>query len=186
MTLDLARHRIVVTGGSGFLGQAVCAGLRERGCVDLHVPERGDYDLLDSQAVERLFHDLRPEIVFHLAAEVGGIGANQRAPGRFLYANLQMGINLIEASRQHGVEKFVQVGTVCAYPKFTPVPFRETDLWNGYPEETNAPYGIAKKALVKIGSSSDNVTEILSGLKAGDVIVTEGVNTISEGMKLNF
>ncbi len=148
MTLDLTRQRIVVTGGSGFLGQAVCAGLLERGCSDLSVPQHRDYDLLDPQAVERLFAEFRPEVIFHLAAEVGGIGANQREPGRFLYANLQMGLNLIEAARRHGLQKFVQVGTVCAYPKFTPVPFREADLWNGYPEETNAPYGIAKKALL--------------------------------------
>lgn len=148
MMQDLAHRRIVVTGGTGFLGTAVCAGLRQRGCLHLQAPAHCDYDLLDPQAVERLFADFRPEIVFHLAAEVGGIGANQRAPGRFIYANLQMGINLIEGARRHGVDKFVQVGTVCAYPKFTPVPFRETDLWNGYPEETNAPYGIAKKTLL--------------------------------------
>lgn len=148
MMLELAQRRIVVTGGSGFLGRAVCAGLRQRGCLSLHVPEHRDYDLLDQQAVERMFAEFQPEIIFHLAAEVGGIGANQREPGRFLYANLQMGMNLIEGARRHGVEKFVQVGTVCAYPKFTPVPFRETDLWNGYPEETNAPYGIAKKTLL--------------------------------------
>jgi GDP-L-fucose synthase len=148
MTLDLTRQRIVVTGGSGFLGQAVCAGLRRRGCTELSVPEHRDYDLLDPLAVERIFVDFRPEVIIHLAAEVGGIGANQREPGRFLYANLQMGIHLIEAARRHGLRKFVQVGTVCAYPKFTPVPFREADLWNGYPEETNAPYGIAKKTLL--------------------------------------
>lgn len=148
MTLDLARLRILVTGGSGFLGQAVCAALRLRGCTDVVTPTRRECDLLDPQAVERLFTEQRPQLVFHLAAEVGGIGANQRAPGRFLYANLQMGVHLIEAARRHGVEKFVQVGTVCAYPKMTPVPFREADLWNGYPEETNAPYGIAKKTLL--------------------------------------
>ncbi len=148
MTLELARQRIVVTGGTGFLGRALCAGLRQRGCDTLATPTHQDYDLLDAQAVERLFADFRPQIIFHLAAQVGGIGANQREPGRFFYENLQMGMNLIEASRRHGIEKFLQVGTVCAYPKFTPVPFREDDLWNGYPEETNAPYGIAKKALL--------------------------------------
>ena len=148
MTLELTQKRIVVTGGSGFLGQALCAALRQRGCEHLAVPTHQDYDLLDSHAVERLFHDFRPEVIFHLAAQVGGIGANQREPGRFFYENLQMGLNLIEGSRRHGIQKFVQVGTVCAYPKFTPVPFREDDLWNGYPEETNAPYGIAKKALL--------------------------------------
>lgn len=148
MTLELAQQRIVVTGGTGFLGRALWAGLRRRGCETLATPTHQDYELLDPQAVERLFADFRPQIIFHLAAQVGGIGANQREPGRFFYENLQMGINLIEASRRHGIEKFLQVGTVCAYPKFTPVPFREDDLWNGYPEETNAPYGIAKKALL--------------------------------------
>ncbi len=148
MTSELAQQRIIVTGGSGFLGQALCTALRQRGCETLAAPTHQDYDLLDSQAVERLFRDFRPEVIFHLAAQVGGIGANQREPGRFFYENLQMGMNLIEASRRHGIQKFLQVGTVCAYPKFTPVPFREDDLWNGYPEETNAPYGIAKKALL--------------------------------------
>lgn len=147
---DLTRRRIVVTGGSGFLGRAVCAGLRLRGCTQVAVPEHRDCDLLDPSAVERLFSNIRPEVVFHLAAEVGGIGANQREPGRFLFANLQMGLNLIEAARRFGLHKFIQVGTVCAYPKFTSVPFREEDLWNGYPEETNAPYGIAKKTLLVI------------------------------------
>jgi GDP-L-fucose synthase len=148
MTVELTQQRLVVTGGSGFLGRSLCTALRQRGCEHLAVPTHQDYDLLDSQAVERLFHDFRPEVIFHLAAQVGGIVANQREPGRFFYENLQMGLNLIEASRRYGIQKFVQVGTVCAYPKFTPVPFREDDLWNGYPEETNAPYGIAKKALL--------------------------------------
>ena len=148
MTLDLAQQRIVVTGGQGFLGRALCAALRQRGCESLAIPPHQDFDLLDSRAVERLFHEFRPELIFHLAAQVGGIEANQREPGRFFYENLQMGMNLIEASRRQGIVKFLQVGTVCAYPKFTPVPFREDDLWNGYPEETNAPYGIAKKALL--------------------------------------
>jgi GDP-L-fucose synthase len=148
MTLELTQQRIVVTGGTGFLGRALCAGLRQRGCESLAVPTHQDYDLLDTQAVARLFSDFQPQVIFHLAAQVGGIGANQREPGRFFYENLQMGLNLIEASRRHGIVKFLQVGTVCAYPKFTPVPFREDDLWNGYPEETNAPYGIAKKALL--------------------------------------
>jgi GDP-L-fucose synthase len=148
MPLVLRQHRIVVTGGHGFLGRAVCARLKQVGCQSLFVPSHQEYDLLDVQAVERLFRDFQPEIIFHLAAEVGGIGANLREPGRFFFSNLQMGMNLIEAARRHGLRKFVQVGTVCAYPKFTPVPFREADLWNGYPEETNAPYGIAKKALL--------------------------------------
>ena len=148
MDLNLAQQRVVVTGGSGFLGRAVCRGLRQRGCTNLFAPTHGEVDLLDPQAVDRLFDVFRPEVLFHLAAEVGGIGANQREPARFFYANLQMGMNLIEAARRHGLKKFIQVGTVCAYPKFTPVPFCEDDLWNGYPEETNAPYGIAKKALL--------------------------------------
>lgn len=148
MTLELPQQRIVVTGGSGFLGRALTEGLRQRGCHQLAVPSHADYDLLDPRAVARLFADFQPQVIFHLAAQVGGIGANQREPGRFFYENLQMGLHLIEAARLHSVEKFIQVGTVCAYPKFTPVPFREDDLWNGYPEETNAPYGIAKKALL--------------------------------------
>lgn len=148
MFLELAQQRIVVTGGAGFLGRAVCARLRQQGCTNIVAPTRQDCDLLDPHAVERLYRDVRPQVVFHLAAEVGGIGANQREPGRFLYSNLQMGLHLIESARKHGVEKFIQVGTVCAYPKMTPVPFREADLWNGYPEETNAPYGIAKKTLL--------------------------------------
>jgi GDP-L-fucose synthase len=148
MPFVLRQHRIVVTGGHGFLGRAVCVRLRQEGCQSLFVPSHQEYDLIDVQAVESLFRDFQPEIIFHLAAEVGGIGANLREPGRFFFSNLQMGMNLIEAARRYGLRKFVQVGTVCAYPKFTPVPFREDDLWNGYPEETNAPYGIAKKALL--------------------------------------
>ncbi|MDB5391695.1 MAG: fcl 2 [Planctomycetaceae bacterium] len=148
MSLSLRQHRIVVTGGTGFLGAAVCAQLRQRGCELLFVPSHQEFDLIDTSAVERLFREFQPEIIFHLAAEVGGIGANRREPGRFFFSNLQMGMNLIEGARRHGLRKFIQVGTVCAYPKFTPVPFREEDLWSGYPEETNAAYGIAKKALL--------------------------------------
>ncbi len=144
----LAGRRVVVTGGSGFLGRSVIARLRERGVAegDIFVPRRRDYDLTSEAAVERLFADARPEVILHLAAEVGGIGANQRNPGRYFFANMAMSLHLIEAARRHGLAKFVQVGTICAYPKHTPVPFREEDLWNGYPEETNAPYGVAKKA----------------------------------------
>ncbi len=139
--------RVVVTGGAGFLGKAVCRKLRHRGCREVVVPRRQSYDLTVEPEVVRMYDECRPEVVIHLAAEVGGIGANQMRPGRFFYANMAMGLHLIEHGRRFGLRKFVQAGTVCAYPKFTPVPFREEDLWNGYPEETNAPYGIAKKAL---------------------------------------
>jgi GDP-L-fucose synthase len=122
--------------------------LEQRGAGEVIVPRKADYDLVDPQAVARLFADARPDVVIHLAAHVGGIGANRDNPGRFFYANMAMGLNVVERARLHGVEKLVQVGTVCSYPKFTPVPFSETSLWDGYPEETNAPYGIAKKALL--------------------------------------
>ncbi|HYJ78998.1 MAG TPA: GDP-L-fucose synthase [Longimicrobiaceae bacterium] len=140
-------RRVLVTGGGGFLGSHVVDHLGGLGAADVFVARRRDYDLTRQDAVERLMRDARPDIVLHLAAEVGGIGANRAHPGRFFYANAMMGVMLIEESRRQGVEKFVQVGTVCAYPKYTPVPFREEDFWIGYPEETNAPYGIAKKGL---------------------------------------
>ena len=140
--------RVVVTGGAGFLGSAVIQKLRERGCENVFVPRSKDYDLRDQQKIVSLYEKTRPEIVIHLAAVVGGIGANQANPGNFFYDNAIMGIQLMEYARQFGVAKFVALGTVCAYPKFTPVPFREEDLWNGYPEETNAPYGLAKKMLL--------------------------------------
>src|SRR5690242_5955704 len=140
--------KVLVTGGSGFLGSAVTKRLRAVGCQNIFTPRSKDYDLRDPQMVERLCHATQPEIVIHLAATVGGIGANRLNPGRFFYDNAIMGIQLMEYARQFGVEKFVALGTVCAYPKFTPVPFREEDLWNGYPEETNAPYGLAKKMLL--------------------------------------
>ncbi len=139
--------RVLVTGGTGFLGSHVVDALRARG-EDPFVARRSDYDLTRADDTERLYADARPELVLHLAGEVGGIGANQRNPGRFWYANLQMGLNVLEQSRLAAVEKLVIVGTVCAYPKHTPVPFREAQLWDGYPEETNAPYGVAKKALL--------------------------------------
>ncbi|MCA9070473.1 MAG: GDP-L-fucose synthase [Planctomycetaceae bacterium] len=139
--------RVVVTGGTGFLGRVVCRKLSERGCQNVRVPRHRDYDLSTEDGVRRMYDDMEPEMVIHLAAEVGGIGANREHPGRFFYKNMAMGLHLIEHGRLNGVQKFVQAGTVCAYPKFTSVPFREEDLWNGYPEETNAPYGVAKKAL---------------------------------------
>lgn len=140
--------RVLVTGGAGFLGSFVVGKLKARGYRDIVVPRRRDYDLTHERDVDRLYADHKPNVVMHLAAEVGGIGANRENPGRFFFANAAMGFHLIEAARNVGLKKFVQVGTICAYPKFTPVPFKEDDLWNGYPEETNAPYGIAKKALL--------------------------------------
>src|SRR5947209_7053787 len=139
---------VIVTGGAGCLGSYVVEGLRARGCKDIVVPRRATCDLRDPHAIARLLERTEPDMVIHLAAVVGGIGANRERPGEFFYDNLLMGVQLVEAARQAGVEKFVTVGTVCAYPKYTPVPFNEDNLWNGYPEETNAPYGIAKKALL--------------------------------------
>jgi len=140
--------RVVVTGGAGFLGSFVVDKLRARGCQTIIVPRSAEYDLRDRDAIVRLYETARPDLVLHLAAVVGGIGANQENPGRFFYDNAIMGIQLIEIARQMGVQKFVATGTICAYPKFTPIPFREDDLWNGYPEETNAPYGLAKKMML--------------------------------------
>ena len=140
--------RVLVTGGAGFLGSFVVDKLRARGCQTIIVPRSAEYDLRDRDAIVRLYETARPDMVLHLAAVVGGIGANQENPGRFFYDNAMMGIQLIEIARQMGVQKFVATGTICAYPKFTPIPFREDDLWNGYPEETNAPYGLAKKMML--------------------------------------
>lgn len=140
--------RVLVTGGAGFLGSFVVEKLRERGCKDIFVPSSKDYDLVEMEAVKRAYNDAKPDIVIHLAAKVGGIGANRANPGKFFYDNLMMGVQMMEVGRQVGIEKFVAIGTICAYPKFTPVPFKEEDLWNGYPEETNAPYGLAKKMLL--------------------------------------
>ena len=144
--MNLSEKRIVVTGGAGFLGGPVCRRLKDRGCESVVVPRRSEYDLNREQDVRRLYQDTRPDVVLHLAGEVGGIGANMDSPGRFFYANLAMALHLIEHARINGTGMFVQLGSVCAYPKHTPVPFKEDDLWNGYPEETTAPYGIAKKA----------------------------------------
>jgi GDP-L-fucose synthase len=145
--------RVLVTGGSGFLGHHVIEAIRRRGAWDIHAPRSRDYDLRKPEAVRACLRDIRPHIVIHLAAVVGGIGANRAHPGRFFYDNAAMGIHLIEEARLVGVEKMTNLGTICAYPKFTPVPFREADLWNGYPEETNAPYGLAKKMMLVQGQA---------------------------------
>ena len=144
----LTDMRIAVTGGGGFFGRYVVNKLAETGCADIFVVRSKDYDLVDNGAVKDFYTDVRPHIVIHLAGRVGGIGANQANPGRFFYDNLMMGVQLMEQGRLAGLEKFVAIGTICAYPKFTPVPFKEEDLWSGYPEETNAPYGLAKKMLL--------------------------------------
>jgi len=144
----LADRRIVVTGGAGFLGRHVVEALRRRGCRDVFVPRRAGYDLTEMDGVRRLYEDYRPQVVLHLAAKVGGIGYIKERPAEFLYENLMMGMQVMEEARRRGVEKLVAVGSVCAYPKEAPVPFREEDLWCGYPEETNAPYGLAKKMLI--------------------------------------
>jgi GDP-L-fucose synthase len=143
-----ADRRVVVTGGAGFLGGYVIDGLKRRRCRRIEVPLVEQYDLVRQDDVVRMYETMRPDVVIHLAAVVGGIGANRERPGEFFYQNLMMGVQLIEQARLHEVEKFVAIGTVCAYPKFTEVPFREEDLWTGYPEETNAPYGLAKKMLL--------------------------------------
>jgi nucleoside-diphosphate-sugar epimerase len=146
--VDLRKKKIIVTGGAGFLGRHVVARLQQDGCKHVFVPRSAQYDLTHEADIRRLLTQQQPDVILHLAALVGGIGANRVNPGTFLYKNLIMGAQLIELSREFGVEKFVQIGTICCYPKFTPVPFKESDLWNGYPEETNAPYGLAKKLLI--------------------------------------
>jgi GDP-L-fucose synthase len=143
-----SKKNVVVTGGAGFLGSVVVAKLKERGCRDIFVPRSKEYDLRDRDAITRLYQQIRPQILIHLAAVVGGIGANRANPGKFYYDNAIMGLQLMEYARQFGVEKFVAIGTICAYPKLTPLPFQEENLWNGYPEETNAPYGLAKKMML--------------------------------------
>jgi GDP-L-fucose synthase len=148
MGVSWPSERVVVTGGAGFLGSFVLDELRRRGARDVFVPRSNEYDLVQMDAVRALYRDTRPTVVLHLAARVGGIGANRDNPGRFFYENLMMGVQLIEVGRQVGLKKLVALGTICAYPKFCPVPFKEEDIWNGYPEETNAPYGLAKKMLL--------------------------------------
>ncbi len=149
----LSERKVIVTGGAGFLGAHVVAELEARGARDVVVPRSAACDLRKEADTRRLFDEARPDLVIHLAARVGGIGANRRHPGTFFRDNMQMGVNVIEEARRHATPKLVVAGTICAYPKFAPVPFREDDLWNGYPEETNAPYGIAKKALLVMAQS---------------------------------
>ncbi len=141
-------EKVIVTGGAGFLGQNVVNELKQRGYNNIVVPRSREYDLTEQEQVRKLISDVKPQLIIHLAAVVGGIGANRENPGKYFYDNLMMGVMLIEESRRAGVEKIVSVGTICAYPKFTPIPFKEEDLWIGYPEETNAPYGLAKKMLL--------------------------------------
>jgi GDP-L-fucose synthase len=151
--LDLADKRVLVTGGAGFLGSWVVRRLEAAGCRSITIPRHEDMDLVQEPVVRRLYETVRPDVVIHLAARVGGIGANREHPAGFFYDNLMMGALLMDLAHRHGVEKFVSVGTVCCYPKHTPIPFREEDLWDGYPEETNAPYGMAKKMLLVQGQA---------------------------------
>lgn len=144
----LEQKRVMVTGGSGFLGSYVVEKLQEKGCKEIFIPRSKNYNLVEMEGVKRAYQDGKPDIVIHLAAVVGGIGANRENPGKFFYDNLMMGVQMMEMGRRFGIEKFVAIGTICCYPKFTPVPFKEENLWIGYPEETNAPYGLAKKMLL--------------------------------------
>lgn len=148
MSTYFESRRFCVTGGAGFLGKVVTRKLKERGAKDIFIPHIEDYDLVNPDDIDRLLADTKPDVIIHLAAHVGGIGANREHPAEFFYDNLMMGVQLMHKAWQQGVEKFVAIGTVCAYPKYTPVPFKEDDLWIGYPEETNAPYGLAKKMLL--------------------------------------
>ncbi|MAF80485.1 GDP-fucose synthetase [bacterium] len=153
MDSDLRNKRVMVTGGAGFLGTYVVNSLKEQGVSDVLVPLEQEYNLTKMEDIEAAFDAMEPDVVIHLAAKVGGIGANRENPGSFFYDNLMMGVQLMEAARQNGVEKFVSLGTICCYPKFAPIPFREETLWDGYPEETNAPYGLAKKMLLVQGQA---------------------------------
>lgn len=148
MICDLTKKRLMITGGAGFLGSCLVNKLRERGCGHIFIPRAEEYDLVRMDFVKRAYEDFHPEVVMHLAGVVGGIGANAENPGKFFYDNLIMGVQMMDVGRREGVEKFISLGTICCYPKFAPVPFREEDLWNGYPEDTNAPYGLAKKMLL--------------------------------------
>ncbi|MFO8052478.1 MAG: GDP-L-fucose synthase [Candidatus Omnitrophota bacterium] len=148
MDYKLSNKNITVTGGKGFLGSYVLAELQKNNCKNIFIPDEKDYDLTNLEAVRQMYKDADPDIVIHLAAKVGGIGANRAKPGEFFYDNAIMGLQLIEEARKNGIQKFVTLGTICCYPKFTPVPFKEENLWDGYPEETNAPYGLAKKMLL--------------------------------------
>ncbi len=146
--MNLSKQKLVITGGTGFLGSFLCETLLEEGAEEIYVPRSNDYDLTEEIAVKQMYEDFQPTIVIHLAAIVGGIGANKDNPGKFFYDNLMMGAHLMEYGRQYDLNKFVAIGTICAYPKFTPIPFKEKNLWDGYPEETNAPYGMAKKMML--------------------------------------
>src|SRR5712692_6967230 len=164
-------RRVVVSGGSGFLGAFVVERLRAAGCQEITVPRSREYDLREKSEALRLYKEARPDIFIHLAAVVGGIGANRANPGRFFYDNAAMGLHAIEAARTAGIEKFVCAGTICSYPKFTPVPFREENFWDGYPEETNAPYGLAEKYakadLVNLGSGEEiSIRDLLGQIRA--------------------
>jgi GDP-L-fucose synthase len=151
--MDLSKSRVCVTGGAGFLGQRIVDVLKQRGCPDIFVPQSKDYDLRTQSDVQRMLAHSQPDVVIHAAAHAGGIGLNNEKPAELFYDNAIMGITMMEEARKSGVKKYVQIGTICSYPKFTPVPFSEENLWNGYPEETNAPYGVAKKALLVMGQA---------------------------------
>lgn len=153
MTVEIAKSKIIVTGGAGFLGAHVVEEFRRRGAREIIVPEYPAVDLRERDSVRHLLESTRPDLIVHLAASVGGIGANRTSPGTFFYDNMAMGLHILEEARRVGTQKVVVAGTICAYPKFAPIPFREDDMWNGYPEETNAPYGIAKKALLVMAQS---------------------------------